>query len=284
MHVVARRTARAHPATPEPSLPELLGGRSGAVDASLPALGFAAGWLLGGRELYPAIAGAVGVALLVSVWRLVRRRQPRAALLGLTGVLVGALVAARTGQAEDFFLVQLLSNVVSALVWTVSVWVRRPLLGVIVGAVLRQRGRWRADPVLRGAYSRASWWWVGTYVLRTVVFGVLWSTGAVVALSLARVVLSWPLVAACLALSWRTLRYRLALAGHPGLRHPQVAGAGRRLTARPQPPSSASARSRDRLTAYQGSSCGSRPPRATARSSAGRSSRAGTASADSVAR
>ena len=176
----------------------------------------------GGRELYPAIAGAVGVALVVSVWRLVGRRQPRAALLGLTGVLVGALVAARTGQAEDFFLVQLLSNVVSALVWTVSVWVRRPLLGVIVGAVLRQRGRWRADPVLRGAYSRASWWWVGTYVLRTVVFGVLWSTGAVVALSLARVVLSWPLVAACVALSWRTLRYRLALEGHPGLRHPQV--------------------------------------------------------------
>ena len=207
----------------EPSLPELLGGRQGALDASLPAAGFALGWLLGGRELYPAIAGAVGLAVLVAAWRLVRRRQPRAALLGLTGVLLGALIAARTGQAEDFFLVQLLGNVVSALVWTVSVWVRRPLLGVVVGAALRQRGRWRSDPVLRGAYARASWWWVSTYVLRTLVFGVLWLSGAVVALSLARVLLSWPLVAACVALSWRTLRSRLAAAGHPGLRHPRPA-------------------------------------------------------------
>ncbi|MFC6853223.1 DUF3159 domain-containing protein [Aquipuribacter hungaricus] len=209
--------------TREPSLPELLGGRSGAVDATLPALGFAAGWLLGGSELTVAIAAAVGVAVLVSAWRLLRRRQPRAALLGLTGVLVGALVAARTGQAEDFFLVRLLSNVVSALVWTVSVWVRRPLLGVVVGAALRQRGRWRRDPVLRRAYAAASWWWVGTYVLRTVVFGALWLSGSVVALGLAQAVLSWPLVAACVALGWRTVRARLAAAGHPGLRHPQPA-------------------------------------------------------------
>lgn len=211
--------------TREPSLPELLGGRSGALDATLPALGFAAGWLLGGRGLTVAIAAAVGVAVLVSAWRLLRRRQPRAALLGLTGVLVGALVAARTGQAEDFFLVRLLGNVVSGLVWTVSVWVRRPLLGVVVGAALRQRGRWRGDPVLRRAYAAASWWWVGTYVLRTVVFGALWLSGSVVALGLAQAALSWPLVAACVALSWRTLRARLAAAGHPGLRHPRPATA-----------------------------------------------------------
>lgn len=209
----------------EPSLPELLGGRSGALDASLPALGFATGWLAGGQELYPAIAAAVGTAVAVSVWRLVRRRRPRAALLGLTGVLVGSLVAARTGRAEDFFLVQLLANVVSALVWAVSIWLRRPLLGIIVGGLLRQRRTWRQDPVLREAYSLASWWWTGTFVLRTVVFATLWASGAVVALSLARVALSWPLVAACIALSWATIRRRLAAAGHPGLRHPQPARA-----------------------------------------------------------
>lgn len=222
-------------AGPEPSLPELLGGRSGALDASLPALGFAVGWLAGGQQLYPAIAAAVGTALVVSAWRLLRRRQPRAAVLGLTGVLVGSLVAARTGRAEDFFLVQLLSNVVSALLWTASIWLRRPLLGVVVAVVLRQGRSWRRDPVLRRAYARASWWWVGTYVLRVAVFSVLWASGAVVALSLARVVLSWPLVAACLALSWATLRRRLTAAGHPGLRHPQpVPAPDRTTTAAPQ--------------------------------------------------
>lgn len=204
----------------EPTLVELLGGRSGAIEASLPALGFVVGWVAGGRSLAAAVGTAVAVAVAVVGWRLVRRGQPRAAVLGLTGVLIGALVAARTGHAEDFFLVQLLSNAASALVWVVSIWLRRPLLGVLAGAVLRQRGAWRRDPVLLRGYQSASWWWVGSYVLRTAVFTVLWTAGAVVALGVARVALSWPLVAATLALSWATLRRHLARAGHPGMRHP----------------------------------------------------------------
>jgi hypothetical protein len=203
------------------SLAELLGGRWGALDASLPAVGFAAGWLIGDRRLPWAIGGAVAVALAVSGWRLARRRQPRAAVLGLTGVLVAALVAARTGRAEDFFLVQLISNVASALAWTVSIWLRRPLLGLIVGALLRQRRTWRQDPVLLAGYKQASWWWVASYVLRTIVFGTLWALGAVLALSVARVALSWPLVVTVVALSWATLRRHLAAHDHPGLRHPR---------------------------------------------------------------
>ncbi|MGF1661350.1 MAG: DUF3159 domain-containing protein [Kineosporiaceae bacterium] len=209
----------------EPTLAELLGGRSGALDASLPAAGFAAGWLAGGRDLGWAIGAAVGVAVVVAAWRLLGRRQPRGALLGLTGVLVGALVAARTGRAEDFFLVQLLANVASGLAWTVSIWFRRPFLGLVVAAVLRQGRAWRQDPALLAGYQRASWWWVGSYGLRTVVFGSLWLSGAVVALGIARVALSWPLVATVIALSWATLRRHLSAHGHPGLRHPRPVAA-----------------------------------------------------------
>ncbi|MGF1661704.1 MAG: DUF3159 domain-containing protein [Kineosporiaceae bacterium] len=214
-------SAATGPTATEPTLTQLLGGRSGALDASLPAAGFAAGWLAGGRDLTWAIAAAIGVAVLVSGWRLVRRRQPRAALLGLTGVLIGALVAARTGRAEDFFLVQLLANVASGLTWIVSIWFRRPFLGLVVAAVLRQGRAWRRDPVLLAGYQRASWWWVASYALRTVVFGSLWLSGSVVALGIARVALSWPLVATVIALSWATLRRHLAAHDHPGLRHPR---------------------------------------------------------------
>ncbi len=218
----ARPEAELPPAAAsEPGLVELLGGRRGALDASLPAVGFGIGWLAGGQDLRWAIAGAVAVGVIVAAWRLLRRHQPRAAVLGLTGVLVGALIAARTGRPEDFFLLQLLSNVVSALIWATSIWLRRPLLGMIVAALLRQGKTWRADPVLRQAYAAASWWWTATFVLRTVVFTVLWASGAVLGLTIARVVLSWPLVASCIALSWRTMRLRLRRAEHPGIRHPQ---------------------------------------------------------------
>jgi hypothetical protein len=44
-----------------------------------------------------------------------RGDRPLAALLGLLGVSVTALIALYTGRAADFFLVQLLSNAASTL-------------------------------------------------------------------------------------------------------------------------------------------------------------------------
>src|SRR5918996_987303 len=82
--------------TPQPaSLRELLGGRRGAVDASL------------------------------------------------TAVVAGSLIALYTGRAQDFFLIQVLSNIASALAWAVSIMIRWPLLGVVVGTLLGQKARWR---------------------------------------------------------------------------------------------------------------------------------------------
>jgi hypothetical protein len=103
--------------------------------------------------------------------------------------------------------------------WAASIVLRWPLLGVVVGTVLGQRTRWRADPALLRAYGRASWVWVGQYLLRLAVFVPLWAAGWVAALGAARVALSWPLVASCIGVSWWVLRRALP-PGHPGLRHP----------------------------------------------------------------
>ena len=105
------------------------------------------------------------------------------------------------------------------LAWAVSIVVRWPLLGVVVGTALGQRTRWRRDPALLRAYGRASWVWAATYVLRVAVFVPLWLGGQVVGLVVARVALTWPLVAAALAVSWVVIRRSLP-AEHPGLRHP----------------------------------------------------------------
>jgi hypothetical protein len=43
--------------------------------------------------------------------------------------------------------------------------VRWPLLGLVVAFVLGQRARWRRDPALLRAYMRASWVWVGQYLV-----------------------------------------------------------------------------------------------------------------------
>ncbi|RIV39999.1 DUF3159 domain-containing protein [Micromonospora radicis] len=208
------------PDVPRPeSLADLLGGRRGAVDATLPPVAFTAGWLLADRSVTAGVVAALAVGAAVAGWRLRRGDRPRSVLIGLLAVCVAAIVVARTGRAEDFFLLQLLANAASALVWAVSIVVRWPLLGVVVGAALGQRGRWRRDRALLRAYARGSWVWTATYVLRVLVFLPLYLGGQVVALTAARVGLTWPLVAAALAVSWAVVRRSLP-AGHPGLRHP----------------------------------------------------------------
>jgi hypothetical protein len=202
---------------PDERLTVLLGGRRAALDASLPAVAFVLGWLISGHSTGWGAGAALVTGVVVAALRWHRGDRPLAALLGLLGVSAAALIALYTGRAADFFVVQLLSNVVSALIWVVSVLVRWPLLGVIVGAALGQRTSWRHDRALLRAYSLASWVWVGQYVIRIAIFTPLWAAGAVVALGIARVALSWPLVAACVALSG-TVLVRALPADHPGLR------------------------------------------------------------------
>ncbi|MQA05430.1 MAG: DUF3159 domain-containing protein [Streptosporangiales bacterium] len=211
-----------HPTPPrQETLADLLGGRGGALDASLPPAAFVVGWLVTGRSIGWGAVVAIGVGVLVGGYRLLRGKKPRAALLSVALVVIAALVALYTGRAADFFLIQLLSNIASALVWSVSIAFRWPLLGVVVGGVLGQRTRWRRDPALLRAYSWASWLWVGQYVLRVAVYGPLWLAGLVVPLGIARLALSWPLQVACIAASWWVLR-KVLPAAHPGLRHPQA--------------------------------------------------------------
>ena len=208
--------------TKSESLAALLGGGRAALDGTVPVLAFTAGWLLTDHSLLWGSAAAVVVAGLVAAWRLRSGRRPRAVLIGILAVCASAAIAVYTGRPEDFFLLQIISNVASAVAWALSIALRWPLLGLVVGGVLGQKTRWRRDPALLQAYSRASWVWVGQYVIRVAAFVPLWNGGQVAGLTGARIVLSWPLVAASLAVSWWVLRRALPPA-HPGFRHPVLA-------------------------------------------------------------
>jgi hypothetical protein len=213
--------------TKRESLGEVLGGRRGALDASIPPLAFVVGWLAADQSIGIGAAAAVAVSALVGVYRLVKGGKITALVVSVAMVAAAALIALQTGRAQDFFLLRLMSNGVSALLWAASIVVRWPLLGVVVGAVIGQKTKWRKDPDLVKAYSRASWVWVLLqYTLRVVVWGLLWWAGEVVALSVVTFVMSWPLVAATVAVSGVVL-FRSLPNDHPGLRHPRTSSDGR---------------------------------------------------------
>ncbi|WP_031464668.1 DUF3159 domain-containing protein [Sciscionella sediminilitoris] len=201
------------------SFASLLGGRTAAIDASLPPVGFVIGWLASGQSIEIGAASAIGLALVIAVLRLIRKEKPRAVIVSVALVVIAALIALHTGRAADFFLLQLLSNAASALAWLASIVVRWPFLGIIVGVVLGQKTRWRKDPALVRAYCLASLVWVAQYLLRIAVYVPLWLADETVALGIARLALSWPVQVVCLAVSWLVFQ-RVLPREHPGIRHP----------------------------------------------------------------
>jgi hypothetical protein len=198
----------------------LLGGRRGALESALPSVVFVTSYLVSGSRLGIALAAALVAAAILAALRMRRREKPVRVLGGLVAVALAAVVAARTGNAVDYFLPSLLANVASAGIWAVSILAGWPLLGVVVGAGLGQRTRWRQDPDLVRAYGRASWIWTVSFLVRAGVNVPLYLSGSIVGLGISRVLLGWPMVLLVIAASWWTIRRSLP-PDHPGVLHPR---------------------------------------------------------------
>lgn len=183
---------------------QVLGGRKGLLDSALPAVTFVVTYLTTQQQMTVAVTAALVVGGIVAALRLARRDSLRHVAAGFAGVALSVIVASTTGRPVDYFLPSLLANSAAALAWAVSIWVRRPLLGVVVGGVTRSRA-WRDDPRLLSAYQRASWIWTGSFVLRVLVMTPLWLTDQLLALGVAKVVMGWPMVLVVIWLSWQVL-------------------------------------------------------------------------------
>jgi hypothetical protein len=158
-------------------------------------------YVASGSDLTTALLAALAAGVVVTALRLAHRDTLRHALAGFGAVALAAFVASRTGRPEDYFLPSLLANAGAALAWAVSIWIKRPFLGLTVGALTRSSA-WRTDPVMLAAYCRASWIWVVSFLVRLAVMTPLWLSGMTVALGLAKVALGWPMVLVVIWLSW----------------------------------------------------------------------------------
>lgn len=198
-------------AGPEDSARELdlleeLGGPQGIADSSIPSLVFVIVYALGGNRIGLASICALAAGAAIAILRLAKGESLRFALTGLIGVALAAFIASRTGRAEDFFLPGLLFNLVYAMAYLVSILIRWPLLGVILGPALGEGRAWRKDPHQLRVYSRASWIWVGVFVVRLAVQLPLYLAGSLVALGVAKTAMGLPVFALGVWLSYLALK------------------------------------------------------------------------------
>jgi hypothetical protein len=190
------------------SLQAAFGGKAGLLDAGLPGVIFVLSYTLTGRDLSLALIIALASAAVLSVVRIVQRRSLQFALSGFLGVGIAAFIASRTGRAEDFYLPGLLYNAGYGLAFLISIVLRWPIIGVMLSLITQAGTSWRKDPVLVRAYTRASWVWVGMFLIRLAVQLPLYLIGedALVALGFARVALGVPLYLVVLWVTYRVLK------------------------------------------------------------------------------
>lgn len=196
-----------------------LGGRRGMLEAAIPTIAFTILFVTT-HALRTSVFVAVAVAAVLLVVRLVQKQTVQFVLNAIFGIAIGAAFAwraARHGgdagdQALAYFLPGLLYNAGYFVVMALSVLLRWPLLGFMIGSVTGDPTGWRSDPAVLRLCSRLTWVLAAPCLLRVVVQAPVYLAGrlgwwdkdvAVSVLAGSKLVMGWPLqVGALVLLAW----------------------------------------------------------------------------------
>ena len=197
-----------------------IGGWTGTVIATIPTIVFVAVNI--GASLKTAVIAAIGSAVVLALYRLARRQSVLQAASGLVGVVIAAAIAARTGEARNFFLVGILLSFAYGLAFLVSMLVRRPLVGLaweFLDPISRHHPtdgpdepRWYRHRQLLRAYQWATLSGVVLFMTRGIVQTILYALDETTSLGIVKIVMGYPLwISAVIFSFWivRRTRHRL---------------------------------------------------------------------------
>ena len=196
-----------------PSPLELLRDPRAIVDTGLGPVAFVTVNAIAG--LQTAAAVAVGIQIVIAIERLARRKPVTNAIGGLLGTGLAVFIALRSGSAEGYFVPRMLYAAALALVFAASAIIRKPLVGILIGAVYRAPKEWLGHPKVRPAFSEITFAWAGLFAFRAIVYAILIGAGKAGWLAFASVAMGWPAFLALLFVSYRYVPWRLERLGGP---------------------------------------------------------------------
>lgn len=200
-----------------------MGGISGLIYSSLPVLVFVP--ISSAFGLMPAIVTALVVAALILVWRLARKDSVQPAVSGFIGVGICALIAYVVGESKGYFLYGIWMSLFWAVVFLVSVLVRRPVVGYIWSWVNGHDRGWRDVRRAVLVFDIATITWVLVFASRFLVQRHLYDADETGWLATARIAMGWPLTAVAALATYLAIRAaQRALRAHAAAAPDDAAG------------------------------------------------------------
>ena len=186
-------------------------GRGNLVDSILPPLAFVVFTALG---LTYATWAALGLAIGLSVVRAIRGQRATYALGGLGAALLAVGAAWFSGSAQGFFLPDLVTGGLTAVVALVSAIVRRPMVAWTSHLVRGWPLGWYWHPQVRPAHSEVALAWALYFAVRLALKYAVLSTASPGLLGVVNLLSGWPATIPLLVISYLYGTWRLGqLAG-----------------------------------------------------------------------
>lgn len=178
-----------------------IGGVRGIVESILPGLVFLVVFTIS-QELLVSVLIPVGVAVVFVVLRLISRTPVTSAVAGLIGIGASALLAIVSGRAVENFVLGFYVNSAWIVALTVSLLVRWPLIGVIVGLLRSEGTDWRTNKPKFRVATITTVLWLSLFSARLIVQVPLYFAEEAQWLATTRLLMGLPLYAGVLWITW----------------------------------------------------------------------------------
>lgn len=194
------------------SLLASVGGWLGVIQSSMPAALFVLVYALS-KNTVAAVVLSLGIASAFVVMQLVTRKPVTQAIAGALGIALSAYLTLRDGgHPADYFIQGFFTNAAYGAVLAISILVRWPVIGFLVGLFRSEPVAWRKDKKLLRRADLATGLFLALFSLRLAVQLPLYFANQIEALGIARVAMGVPLYALCIWLSWLLLRSSISTA------------------------------------------------------------------------
>jgi hypothetical protein len=188
------------------SLMTSLGGWLGIIQSSMPATVFVLVFATS-KNTTAAATSAITLSIGFLVFALIRRQPVTQAIAGAVGIIISGYLTLRDGgHPADYFVQGFFTNFAYGTALSLSILVRWPLLGFLVGLTRGETLTWRKNKKVLRRSDLATGLFVILFGLRLLVQLPLYFSNQIEALGIARVSMGVPLYALCIWLSWLLLR------------------------------------------------------------------------------